>query len=339
MKHVLFIATGGTIASVKNESGSLSPSLYGLDLLKAVPEISQLAQCEVQQVMNIDSTNMQPKNWLEIAATIEKNYDNFDAFIILHGTDTLAYTAAALSYLIQNSAKPIVLTGAQLPINAPFTDAKLNLYQSVLYALDERASHVSVVFGGKVIAGTRAHKQKSQSADAFSSVNFPLLAHIRYDRILYSAAPGSLFKGWAQKPSSQPTFFHELADDVAVIKLTPGLPAKILDALMPTTSSLVLECFGVGGVPTLANAWSDALNDWINSGRSLALTTQVSEEGLDLGVYEVGNSYKDNPLIIDGLDMSTEALVAKLMWTRGLTTDICEIRELCHSPINFDRFA
>ena len=174
MKRILLIATGGTIASTEDGNG-LSPALTGEELAQSVPEISGLCELDVVQPMNIDSTNMRPSDWMRILDVIVEGYADHDGFVILHGTDTMSYTAAALSYLIQDSPKPIVLTGSQKPMGNPFTDAKLNLYQSLLYALDEHSHDVSIVFGGVAIAGTRARKQRTMSFNAFISVNYPPL--------------------------------------------------------------------------------------------------------------------------------------------------------------------
>ncbi len=155
MKKILMIATGGTIASKKTETG-LAPQLLSEEILEYVPQVADICLVEAIQLFNIDSTNMEPRHWVKIADTVKEQYDNFEGFVILHGTDTMAYTASALSYLIQDSRKPIVLTGAQKPIDQDITDAKSNLVDSFLYAADARSHGVNVVFGGQAIAGTRA---------------------------------------------------------------------------------------------------------------------------------------------------------------------------------------
>ena len=167
MKRILLIATGGTIASTEDGNG-LSPALTGEELAQSVPEISGLCELDVVQPMNIDSTNIRPSDWMRIRDVIVEGYADHDGFVILHGTDTMSYTAAALSYLIQDSPKPIVLTGSQKPMGNPFTDAKLNLYQSLLYALDEHSHDVSIVFGGVTIAGTRARKLNDAERQAIA---------------------------------------------------------------------------------------------------------------------------------------------------------------------------
>ena len=136
MKTILMIATGGTIASKEGNLG-LTPAVTGEELAASVPGIKDICHLEILQLMNIDSTNMRPRQWLMIRDAIMENYNHYDGFVILHGTDTMAYTAAALSYLIQDSVKPIVLTGSQKPMANPYTDAKINLFQSILYAADD----------------------------------------------------------------------------------------------------------------------------------------------------------------------------------------------------------
>lgn len=150
MKNILMIATGGTIASKEGDLG-LTPAVTGEELAASVPGIKDICHLEVLQLMNIDSTNMRPRQWLMIRDAIMENYNNYDGFVVLHGTDTMAYTAAALSYLIQDSVKPIVLTGSQKPMANPYTDAKINLFQSILYAADDLSCNVCIVFNGKLL--------------------------------------------------------------------------------------------------------------------------------------------------------------------------------------------
>ena len=237
-KNILIIATGGTIASMEDGRG-LAPALTGAELVGYVPEINDVCDFEIVQPMNIDSTNMRPRDWLRIAATIRERYDAFDGFVVLHGTDTMAYTAAALSYLIQDSPKPIVLTGSQRPMASPFTDARLNLYQSMLYATDERAHDVSVVFGSMVIAGTRARKQRTMSFNAFNSVNFPVLAVIRGDRVVRA--------GSGRRHGSQTMrTYDKLNERVFVLKLTPEVSPAIFGLLRRDYDAVIVETFGIG---------------------------------------------------------------------------------------------
>ena len=341
MKRILLIATGGTIASTEDGNG-LSPALTGEELAQSVPEISGLCELDVVQPMNIDSTNMRPSDWMRIRDVIVKGYVDHDGFVILHGTDTMSYTAAALSYLIQDSPKPIVLTGSQKPMGNPFTDAKLNLYQSLLYALDEHSHDVSIVFGGVAIAGTRARKQRTMSFNAFTSVNFPPLAYIRTDRIVRSApfAHARKAEGSRGRTADRPVVYDKLDPRVFALKLTPGLDSRIFSALAPSYDAVILETFGIGGIPEQGETgpcFQDAIYSWVDSGRIAVMTTQVPEEGLDLGVYEVGRAYANHPGILRGADMTPEAIVAKTMWALGQTRDVAEVENLFNCEINHDR--
>ena len=351
MKHILLIATGGTIASAEDGNG-LSPALTGEELARSVPEIEGLCELDIVQPMNIDSTNMRPADWLRIAEVIRENYDAHDGFVDLHGTDTMSYTAAALSYLIQDSPKPIVLTGSQQPMGNPFTDAKINLYQSLVYAVSDRSRDVSIVFGGYAIAGTRARKQRTMSFNAFNSINYPVLAYLRQDKIIcsgsaaVSAGPaecdcaGSGAAREADGALDEPRFYTELNSRVCALKLTPGLTPDIFRLLKPDYDAVILETFGMGGVPERGAdgaSYQEAIFDWVDSGRTVVMTTQVPEEGLDLGVYEVGRAYAEHPGILKGGDMTTEALVAKTMWALGQTRDADELQRLFYRPINHDR--
>lgn len=346
MKNILLIATGGTIASAEDGNG-LSPALTGEELARSVPQIHGLCHLDVVQPMNIDSTNMRPADWLRIARLIQTRYDAYDAFVILHGTDTMSYTAAALSYLIQDSPKPIVLTGSQQPMGHPFTDAKLNIYQSLLYALDDRSHDVAIVFSGKAIAGTRARKQRTMSFNAFTSVNYPALAYLRQDRIIRGEAYEAPVPQ-AQAPAAapfgiaphRPHFYTSLNERVCTLKLTPGLTPQVFDLVRPNYDGIILETFGMGGVPEYgddSHSFKRAIFNWVDSGRTIVMTTQVPEEGLDLGVYEVGRAYANHPGILKGGDMTIEALVAKTMWVLGQTRDADTMRELFYRTVNHDR--
>lgn len=349
MKNILLIATGGTIASAEDGNG-LSPALTGEELARSVPQIHGLCHLDVVQPMNIDSTNMRPADWLRIARLIQTHYDAHDAFVILHGTDTMSYTAAALSYLIQDSPKPIVLTGSQQPMGHPFTDAKLNIYQSLLYALDDRSHDVAIVFSGKAIAGTRARKQRTMSFNAFTSVNYPALAYLRQDRIirgemteLHGATTVQPQGNDAELHSAEPRcphFYTSLNERVCTLKLTPGLTPRVFDLMRPDYDGIILETFGMGGVPEYGSedaSFKHAIFDWVDSGRTIVMTTQVPEEGLDLGVYEVGRAYANHPGILKGGDMTIEALVAKTMWVLGQTRNTASMRELFYRTVNHDR--
>ncbi|MBO4365444.1 MAG: asparaginase [Eggerthellaceae bacterium] len=328
MKRILMIATGGTIACVETESG-LVPGLSGEELLGYVPEAAGLCQLGTQDLFDLDSTNVEPKHWLAIAHAIADAYDRYDGFLVTHGTDTMAYTAAGLSYLVQGSPKPIVLTGAQLPISNALTDAKRNLYDSLLYLADDDSRDVSLVFGGAVIAGTRASKRRTASPNAFESVNFPNLATLRRGQVLRT---GTL-KGQTVGPLRM---YDQLDTRVQLLKLVPGMDPGVFDALAPYCDALVVEGFGLGGIPSTP-AYRRAVFDWLDSGRIMVAASQTFEEGFDMSVYEVGRAYVERGGMLMSGDMTCEAMVAKLMWALGQTRDRAEVERLFLRTVNHDR--
>ncbi len=322
MKKILLIATGGTIASRKTGTG-LAPGFSAEELLARVPEVRGLCRVEAVQPLNLDSTNISPGDWLLIAEVIEENYGRFDGFVICHGTDTLAYTAAALSYLIQNTGKPIVLTGAQRPIDREDTDARQNLLDSFSYACSGD-SGVCIVFGGHVIAGTRARKTRTKSYNAFSSLNFPDIAELR-DRRVVRFIP---YKG-----AGEPVFTHKLNTRVALLKLIPGLSPEMFTSVGGLCDGLIIESYGVGGIP---DAYLSELESILNAGKTVVLATQVPQEGSDLSVYQVGHRLKEREGLLEPYDMTLEAAVTKLMWALARTREPGEVRRLFYTPVNYD---
>lgn len=326
MKHILLISTGGTIATKKTDHG-LSPQITSEEILECVPQVRSFCQVETVQLFNIDSSNMQPENWVAIAKTIQQRYNEFDGFLITHGTDTMVYTAAALSYLIQDSPKPIVLTGSQKSISYPDTDARLNLSDAFTYCASADACGVHVVFGGKVIVGTRARKIRTKSYDAFDSINYPAVASIRDGRFYYYIKEQLGTKG--------PSFQLNLCPDVFLLRLVPGMDAGIFEYLKTRYEAVVIESFGVGGLPAYGE-FSQGIQDWIASGRHLVMATQVPGEGSDMEVYEVGYVSKKQYHLMEAYDMTTEAALVKLMWILGTTKDPNEIRSLFYTPVQND---
>ena len=327
MKRILLIATGGTIASTEDGNG-LSPALTGEELAQSVPEISGLCELDVVQPMNIDSTNMRPSDWMRIRDVIVEGYADHDGFVILHGTDTMSYTAAALSYLIQDSPKPIVLTGAQKPIWFDGTDSKRNLIDAFLYAC-RGCGGVQIVFNGKVILGTRARKTRTKSFNAFSSIDYPETAMFRDRRLIQ----------FLQRPAeyTHAVFSTALDPNVFVLRLVPGMRADIIPMLEGRYRALVLESFGVGGLPGGDDgAMFAAVRDWCGAGHLAVFTTQVPHEGSDLAVYEVGRAAKALPGVLEAHDMTPEATAVKLMWVLGQTTDRAEAEKLFLTPVQWD---
>ena len=327
MKNILMIGTGGTIASEMTPDG-LTPELSPAQLLRYVPAIRDLCHVDCVNLFSIDSTNITPAHWLKTAAAIRAHYEDYDGFVISHGTDTMAYTAAALSYLVQGADKPVMLTGAQKPINYDSTDSKLNLTDAFVCASSGQLAGVNIVFSGRVILGTRARKTCSKSFTAFSSINYPDVAILHDHRLMRYFAPEVL---------PEPLFSDTLDERVALVKMVPGADPALLDFLLERNDALIIECFGVGGLP----AYEDGrilrlVEKHTAAGKFLVVTTQVQNEGSDLSVYSVGHGLKANPHVLEGYDMTSEALYAKMMWILGKTKDAREVSRLFYTPVAHD---
>ena len=327
MKRILLIATGGTIAAKPTGDG-LAPGIDSRELLQCVPEAAQIGEITAEQLFNLDSTNVHAGHWLAMAAHVEKNFDDYDGFVITHGTDTMAYTAAALSYLIQYSPKPVLITGSQKSIYDRDTDARRNLLDALRYAADDRAHGVAVVFDGKVIIGTRARKMRTRSFNAFSSIDYPELAVIREGRVIpYIETP---------KPAS-PVFYREMNRRVFVLRLVPGQDGAIFDALAGLYDGVVVEGFGMGGIPTYEDGQLlAALRRFTQAGRTLVMTTQVPHEGSDLGIYQVGRQARSALDVIEAHTMTIDAIVTKLMWALAQSDDPKQVRRLFCRPVAKD---
>ena len=305
MKKILLLGTGGTIACKRSPDG-LKPVITSEEILTYVPDSRHYCEIDSIQILNIDSTNIQPSHWLAVSKAIEEHYEEYDGFVITHGTDTMAYTAAALSYLIQNSPKPIVITGAQKPIDMENTDARTNLADSLRFASHDKAHGINIVFDGKVIAGTRGKKERTKSYNAFSSINFPYIAIIQEDHILFYLDD----KAQVTEPL---TFYHQMDSSVGLIKLIPSADA-----------------YDDGG------DYYRAVAHWINLGKTVIMTTQVTNEGSNMSVYEVGKKIKREFGLLEAYDMTLEAAVTKIMWILTQTKEPAKVRELFYQTVNHD---
>ena len=329
MKRILLIATGGTIASAYTQEG-LSPQIPAEQLLSYVEGYEEFCQVDVVQPFNLDSTDVYFKHWLTLTEVIKEHYNAYDGFVICHGTDTMAYTGAALSYMIQNSTKPIVITGAQKPIDLPITDARTNLGDSLRFASHDRAHGVNIVFGGKVIAGTRAKKEKSKSYNAFSSINYPVIAMIIDDRIAFYIDDKDTVTGEVK-------FYTQMNDRILLLKLIPGMDASILNYVFEHYDGVIIESFGVGGLPTYGEtSFFTEIKRWVKAGKIIVMATQVTHEGSDMGVYRVGRVIKENFSLIEAYDMTLEATVTKTMWALSQETSPEKFRDLFYTTINHD---
>lgn len=327
MKKILLISTGGTIASIKTENG-LTPKINSKELLEYLNFTKLNFKVDTINLLNVDSTDMQPEHWLKIKDEIKNNYEKYDGFVITHGTDTMAYTASALSYLIQNSKKPIILTGSQKSIDMHITDAKNNLLNSLIYASKSKSRGICIVFDGKVISGTRARKERSKSFDAFTSVNFPLLAIIQDEKI-YRYIEN-------KQPKENVKFYDSLNSNVFVLKLIPSISAKILPEIFKNYDAIIIESFGVGGIPKTIEIELKKLISEYNNKKIIIMTTQVPQEGSDVGIYEVGKRIKSISYL-ESSNMTTEATVTKIMWILGNFENNFEIiKKLFYKKINND---
>ncbi len=327
MKHILMITTGGTIASSFSGEG-LTPTLASSELLSHVPEIKSLCKVSSVALYNLDSTNMKPEYWLNIAMYIKSVYDLYDGFVITHGTDTMAYASAMLHYLIQNSNKPIVLTGAQIPIERRDTDARENLAAAFTYACHDRACCVHIVFDRKIIAATRARKTRTKSFNAFSSIDYPTVGFVR---------EGAVRLYIDEAPTKPVEFFDTVDPSVFVLKLIPGMNADIFDFIGEHYKALVIESFGVGGIPYYNDdEFSLKIEMLLSKGVRIVISTQVPHEGSDMAVYNVGYRIKQKYELPEAREMTTEATLAKVMWALPRTKSLKEFSQLFLTPVGND---
>ena len=306
MKNILLIATGGTIACSSSDEG-LTPSANVNELLSYIPHIKEKCKLSGISIMNIDSTNMNPELMMNIAKAIKEYRDNYDGFVVAHGTDTMGYTAAALVYM-------------------------LNLSDAIIYACEGRAG-VYVAFDGCIINGAHARKVKTRSYDAFESVNYPVVAHIKHSRITHNEA----VQGDYNK-SDNSGIEPELCSDVMLIKLFPGIDNKIFEFIKGHYKGVVIESFGIGGIPNIDNNIVEEIHKLIEAGVAVVVTTQCNYEGVDLDIYEVGKKLAKENVII-AADMTTEAVVMKLMWALAHfgKNAVTDIKKYIETPVFCDR--
>lgn len=307
MKKILMLGTGGTIACVPSADG-LVPALDGPAMIKLVPELEDVCTIEAKQILNLDSSNLSPKHWQIIAEAVKDNYASYDGFVITHGTDTMAYTAAALSQMLCNCQKPIVLTGAQLPIQAEGSDAPNNIYHSFLAATSPLKG-VALVFGDLVIHGAHAKKLFTENFNGFASINRAPMATIKHNHLFWekSALQGG---GYGVGEFSVST---KLESKIAVIKLIPGATPDILDYYVAKGyKGLIIEGFGAGGVPNGDNNWLPKLEQVLKHGVKVVCTTQCLYDGVHLDTYPMGILAERLGAQSAGLD-TLETSVVKLM--------------------------
>jgi len=332
MSQILIIYTGGTIGMMTDPLTKVLKPINFEQIMDNVPELEKL-NCKIkvhsfEEI--IDSSNMNPQIWSEIAGLIEANYDDVDGFVILHGSDTMAFTASALSFMLENLAKPVIFTGSQLPISAIRTDAKENLMTAIEIANAKKNGHarvpeVCIYFDYKLFRGNRSFKYNSSKFEAFRSPNYPILAesgvHLRFsvnDIRHHGDAPLMLHKN--------------LVNDVGVLKLYPGINPKVVASILNAdVRGIVMETFGAGNTTT--DSWFiDLLKNAIDGGKVIVDISQCKVGTVELGRYETSKQLKDVG-VANGYDMTYEAAVTKMMYLLGQTDDPAEVKHLLETDL------
>ncbi|QHI38087.1 L-asparaginase 1 [Kordia antarctica] len=317
--NILLIYTGGTIGMIKDfETGALRA--FDFDkLLERIPELSHL-DCDIETVTfekPIDSSDMSPKYWIQMATIVEENYDKFDGFVILHGSDTMSYSASALSFMLENLAKPVIFTGSQLPIGDLRTDAKENLITSIQIASlqdkhgNPQITEVGLYFEYKLYRANRTTKINAEHFEAFNSLNYPPLAESGVHLKIFKENLWRPTKGKALK------VYKEIDNNIALIKLFPGITRASLEGFLVsnTIKAIILETYGAGNAPT--EAWFLGFLQKIKEkGIIIVNVTQCSGGKVIMGQYETSVALK-NLGIISGKDITTEAAIAKIMYLLG----------------------
>ena len=325
MKKLLLLYTGGTIGMVQDQKGILVPFDFN-NITENVPELSRLDYQVVVISFDpiLDSSNMNMDTWIEMASIIEKNYHDYDGFVNLHGSDTMAYTASALSFMLENLAKPVILTGSQLPIGEIRTDAKENLITAleIAAAKDEQGqaivNEVCIYFDYKLFRGNRSKKTEANKFEAFSSPNFPILAE---------AGVHINFNSEVLMPRSEAAFVvhKKLKNPISLLKIFPGISPAYVQAVISAegVKAIILEGFGAGN--TCTDAWFVAsLQQAVASGILILEITQCMGGNVEIGRYET-SKHLANMGVVGGLDLTFEAAITKLMFLFGQELSINDI--------------
>ena len=314
--RLLILATGGTIACLPDENG-LSPAFRAKELLDFVSCDCEDIVC--RDLFSLDSSNIQPEEWQTMAEAVHSCVqEGFDGVVITHGTDTLAYTASMLSFMLQGIKIPVVLTGSQYPIAYPDSDGKANLTNAIL-AARSLSGGVYICFGDRIILGCRSVKVRTMSLNAFESINYPNIGTIARNRFIRLHTPPL---------SGEYCFRPDIDPNVTLIKLVPGTNPDIF-AMLPDCGcrGVVIEGFGLGGVHNMRRNHTEAIAKLIKRGIPAVLTTQCLYEYSNPNVYEVSSGLADAG-VISAMDMTTEAAVTKLMWALKRESTMDGVRKL-----------
>ena len=310
MKNILIIYTGGTIGMVPTENGYSPREGYFMGALEKIGGLHHFSMPHwdfMEMTPLLDSSNISVEEWNKIAETIADNYESYDGFVILHGTDTMAYTASALSFMLENLAKPVILTGSQIPLCELRSDGRDNLITSLLIAADDKVHEVCLCFGGLLLRGNRATKYSADGLAAFSSPNYPALAEIGISiRYLRSALlPKREGRLRLQKLESIP---------IGVLKVFPGIQFELFESIMTETlRGIVLETFGAGNIPEGSGALLPIIHKAFMNGTVVTVCSQCAQGTVTLGTYETSNALM-RAGAVSGHDLTTEAAVTKLYY-------------------------
>lgn len=327
---ICLLFAGGTIGMVPDAAtGALKPAQDIKAILDVLPEIRKEIDIEVEYLFNLDSSNMQPSHWEQIAQKIQKLYDQYDGFVVAQGTDTMAYTASALSFILKNLGKPVVLTGGMMPLAELGSDARSNLTYALLVATMD-FGEVMIVFGSKIMRGNRCSKYMESFTNAFHTPNFPLIGEIYRPIRLFDWR----FARNSQKKLSLKTGFN---NNIAVIKLFPGYnPGRIKSHLAHDIDGVIMEAFGPGNIPFLENSLLPFLKQAQEQKIPVVICSQMEHGTVDLDSYECGQKARDLN-VISGGDMTTECATVKLMWTLGQTDDFAEAKKMMEGNLRGEK--